>query len=497
MSALADFASDRFMTGLIRGGSLLAALWVVMSFTYPFGWDQGLFAWVGDAIVRGGLPYRDAWDFKGPLLYYVYALAQWLFGVHLWSIRVVDATFLGVASAAVFRTAAALADKRTALFAAVLYLLWYASHSYWHTSQPDGWAGMLLIVAVGLLLSDFYPTAGRVAGAGFCLGLAALLKPLWLVFILVPGIYIGLSKQMNRVQSTLILLAGWLLPIAAMAGWFASQGALNDVVDVHLKYSAFYAGLASDDRLKNLAQYFLSARVITVLLPVSIYGLAVLWRDRQPAAFLFVVWVGTTVVLVTAQGRFYAYHWLPMLPAMSVLTAFGLRELHHSAKTFAHIIAAVALLSCAAPVVLELSRFAAWRAGAIDRAAYFDGYGEPGMDMRAVEWLRTTAGPGKVYGFGFHCDVPWLSGRESVSRFCYGLPLMLGVSTPIQTQYRAEVLKALRSDPPKYIIVGTLSEQILGMRLTIADFAELDDLVRSRYREVARFGSITILEIVS
>src|SRR4030095_9588147 len=183
MSTLADFSTDRFMTGLIRGGAALAALWVVMSFTYPFGWAQGLFAWVGDAIFRGGLPYRDAWDFKGPLLYYVYALAQWLLGVHLWSIRVVDAAFLGLATVAVFRTAAALADKRTARFAAVLYTLWYASHSYWHTSQPDGWAGMLLIGAVGLLLSDFYPTTVRIAGAGFCLGLAALLKPLWLVFI--------------------------------------------------------------------------------------------------------------------------------------------------------------------------------------------------------------------------------------------------------------------------------------------------------------------------
>jgi hypothetical protein len=79
MSAFAELSTDRFTTGLIRVGSALAGAWVVMSFTYPFGWDQGLFAWVGDAIVRGGLPYRDAWDFKGPLLYYVYALAQWLF----------------------------------------------------------------------------------------------------------------------------------------------------------------------------------------------------------------------------------------------------------------------------------------------------------------------------------------------------------------------------------------------------------------------------------
>jgi hypothetical protein len=174
-----------------------------------------------------------------------------------------------------------------------------------------------------------------------------LFKPLWLVFILLPVLYIGQSRQMNRSRSVLILLVAWMLPLAAMVGWFAWHGALNDLVEVHLKYSALYASLASDDRLKNLAQYFLSARVITVLLPVSVYGLVVLWRDRRPAAVMFLAWVAITIVLVTAQGRFYAYHWLPMLPALSVLAALGLRDVSRSARPFAQIVAAVALLSCA------------------------------------------------------------------------------------------------------------------------------------------------------
>ena len=50
---------------------LLAALAAVVSLWWPYGWDQGAMAWVGDTIVDGGMPYRDAWDVKGPLTYYV------------------------------------------------------------------------------------------------------------------------------------------------------------------------------------------------------------------------------------------------------------------------------------------------------------------------------------------------------------------------------------------------------------------------------------------
>jgi hypothetical protein len=486
---------DPIMAGLIRVGGAIAAAWLVMSLTYPFGWDQGLFSWVADAIVHGGLPYRDAWDIKGPLLYYLYALAQWLFGVHLWGIRLLDAAFLGLGTMALVRTVTTLADRRTAQFAATLFALWYASHSYWHTAQPDAWSGMLLVVGVGPLLGASAVGAPALVTAGLCLGLTALLKPLWIVFIALPLLAILLSGWPNPIRSVLVVIGSWLVPIALTIAWFGAHGALNDLIDVHLKYSALYVGLASDDRLKSLMQYFLANRITTVALPLATYGVTVLWKSRRPVAVVLLVWIAATVALVTWQGRFYAYHWLPMLPAMTVLAAIGVRALAQRAPAVGQIAAAILLLSCAASILLEGARFLAWQVGAIDRSAYYDGYGEPGADMRAVEWLETKAGPGKVFGFGFNCGVPWLAGRASVSRFCYALPLMMGQGTSVQSQYRAEALDALAVDPPRYIIVGTLSQQILGAELTIADFAELQSLVQRRYHEVARFGAITILEM--
>ena len=38
----------------------------VPSLAQPMGPDQGLYAYVGDRILAGGLAYRDAWDQKPP-----------------------------------------------------------------------------------------------------------------------------------------------------------------------------------------------------------------------------------------------------------------------------------------------------------------------------------------------------------------------------------------------------------------------------------------------
>ena len=475
--------------------SALAALWLMMSFTYPLGWDQGLFAWVGNAIVRGGMPYRDAWDFKGPLVYYTFALAQWLFGVHLWSIRLLDAVLLLWSTLALRRAAAALIDAEGGRWAALLYVLWYASHSYWHTAQPDGWTAMLLIIGLSPILARPAEAHARAfLLAGICVGLVTLFKPTNALFLALPLAALIASRGTRRPALGIATAAGWILPIAIIALWFASQGALDDLVAVHLQYAAVYAWLSPGDRLRGLAEYFLNARVIAVGLPLVMFGAIALWRTHRAVAVVLAGWVLITTALVATQNRFYAYHWLPMLPACVLLGAVAIQRIQTPIRPLATVLVAILLVHCLAPILLEQARFLAWRAGRIDRNAYYDAYGDMGHDLRAVDWLRNEGQPGKVVVFGWHSAVAWLSERATVSRFGYSLPLMMGEGLDVRAQYRAELLDAMAADPPRYILVGTQSEQILGAQLALDDFPELAAFIRDHCQEVQRFGPITIYE---
>src|SRR5215469_1724590 len=46
----------------------------VPSVAQPAGADQSLYAYIGQRILAGDVPYRDAWDQKPPAIHYTYAL---------------------------------------------------------------------------------------------------------------------------------------------------------------------------------------------------------------------------------------------------------------------------------------------------------------------------------------------------------------------------------------------------------------------------------------
>ncbi len=483
------------------GWSLIAvaSLWTVMSLTYPFGWDQGILAWAGDVVLRGGLPYRDAWDMKGPAAFYGFALTQAIFGVHLWGIRVVDAALLLMATISIGRAASKLTDPRVGCWSAILFFLWYASHSYWHTAQPDGWVAMLMAVVMLPALVDDEPIGVRYMGLmGTCVGLTTLIKPIYAVFIVLPLICVIRSRTTRQLAAGAAVLGGWLLPIVLCAVWFEGHGAFDDLLAVYVRYPATaYAELGTlglDARARGIVEYLFQAQVVTVALPIVIAGAPALWEVRRTAMIVLVSWILLAGFVVVLQGWFFSYHWLPVLPAAVLLAAVGFHSLLPRAKAFALTLLAVIVFHCLAPIVWEELRFVSWATGGTDTAAYYDGYGEAGQDMRAVQWLDENRAEGKVFVFGWNTSIAWLSHRETVSRFGFSMPLMIGEGLDIRAEYRNELLRALRTDPPQFIIVGTQAQRILRQSMTLADFPALADLVHDSYKKVAEFGAIQIHE---
>ena len=75
---------------LVAACLLGIAFLLLQILTYGYGRDQGIYAMVGRALLHGEMPYRDAWDFKPPGIFLIYASARALFGGGQWGIRVLE-----------------------------------------------------------------------------------------------------------------------------------------------------------------------------------------------------------------------------------------------------------------------------------------------------------------------------------------------------------------------------------------------------------------------
>ncbi len=501
----------------------LAVLWAMASFTFGLFWDQGMFTSVGDAIVRGEAPYRDAWDIKGPAAYYLCALVQSIFGRTTWGLHVLDFAFLLPALLMLRQAIARLTTPVVASWAALGLVLWYASLGWKFATQPDGWATMILIVAIAPLLGrDGPPPVRRLLLSGIGIGVATLFKPTYAPLLAVPGIVVLLSSppvgadQLRRSAVEIVWLSiGWAIPVAVCGVVALAQGWLAALYEVLIDYNrSAYSGVDSlrlTERVGNTLRFFWSTippqkygRVhngVGIGLAALLMGGAELWRRSPRRAAPVLVWFAICLGTVVLQGRFYSYHWIPLAPPLVVLCAVGLAALHDAGgalpRRFAQLLAAVLLLQLSSTPLEYGYGFLRYATGGWSPELYYGSMGDARFNVwdeqETARYLREhTDEEDTITVWGVNADLHFLSGRRSTSRFVHSMGLA-SFPGPYQDRYRDEFIAALRANPPTYFVVGIQWSWHATPESSLADFPALKRFVEDGYHEEWRQGSLTLL----
>ena len=211
----------------------LASLWL------PLGWDHGMMISVGEAMARGGLPYVDAWDQKGPLAYVPYALSVLLFGHVMWGIRIIELVILIPALYLFYRVVAELTNFVIGAGTALALYLWLASAGWFNTAQPEVWVTALTAVTVCLVLKPSVarsPKVGTFLVIGLLLGCAGLFKPHFLLFGLAPLVFLMVNADLPQAQRVRLaggLAAGAILPIVIVVAYLTARGGFPAFVEAY------------------------------------------------------------------------------------------------------------------------------------------------------------------------------------------------------------------------------------------------------------------------
>lgn len=484
--------------GVWAVGAVLAVAfvlaWAVASLGWPFGLDQGIFAWVGDTILRGGWPYRDAWEIKGPATHFLYALAQALFGRDVWGLRVLDLGLLAASAAAAYGWTArsvgaggpggagAAEGERSARIAggiaAFAWICLYASGGHWHVSQPDGWAAMAWLGAAWCLARPA-PGLARSAGAGALCALAGLLKPLFAPFL--GLLWVTLRLQARRrpgadnpgrlrdgeVRVALASLLGLLGVFAAVGVAFAVAGALGELVEVQLVFNpslhpTAYRGLEAGPVFLSLAGGLAQPGVGAAVM-LGAVGAAIGWRRSPADGVLLVGWWLAGAGLVVVQNQYFAYHYWPWLAGC----ALGIGQVAGAAQraettagrwVLGAALAGALCLAARGPVAQVQAAVAVWREGDPASAqAYRDGFGMGSYGFGAMERIAThiaarTAPDDPILVWGFESGLYFLADRPASTRFGFLYPLVRGGGSPLEARYLDEFVSSLATNPPVYVV---------------------------------------------
>ncbi|HEY3666326.1 MAG TPA: hypothetical protein VGL19_10010 [Polyangiaceae bacterium] len=423
----------------------LVTVWGLTSLWLPFGWDQSCFGYVANTILHGGMPYRDAWDFKGPLPFYVYAALQLVFGRQMWAVRALDLVLLATAASFAVRLLRQFISPRAALTTALMIALAFANFGNWYTAQPDGWAALALIIVAALLLDPAGISRRSAVVVGLLLAAATLVKPLYATYLLlVPcAAWPSNAEERRALAKTLgVTLGSFALPLLLTIGWFAAHGILFDFYDVHVRFN--FERLATDPHLKMSV---LRASVITfgiltavpliaTTLPAAAAGAGVLLGERRNAAFTLLLWAALSLGQIAAQRKFLSqnYSWHALYPPLGMLAGIGLGKLWAATRSrldpMRWLIVVVVLL-----LFKQVSH-------------------EPAGQI--ATWLRYASGRSDLaqYQSRFEVDVPAMNGG-SATDFGFSVPRDLKIAAYFQAHSAASDKVLLWSDP----LVNYLSDR--------------------------------------
>jgi hypothetical protein len=497
---------------------------------FPFGRDQGIYAQVARTVLEGGVPYRDAWDFKTPGIFLVFALAEAAFGAAMWGVRVLECgVLLANASLLVLISRRYFSDLRPGILAAAIATVIQAQLGFWHTGQPETFASTCILGAYYWAGSNHESRAAwlRWASAALLCGVAFLLKPpiaapaLLCAALVSRGVYDRLGSVSRAGLAVLGFTFLATLPICAVFVWLLLKGAGETL---HFTFVQFLPGYTQLTAHGNAVTALLRAiehatyrqsLVLVLGVPFAYLLPRVSTREGEGLSALMAM-SALGLVGVALQAKYFEYHFATVTPLVALAAALGWHKIwlllvgrlrSGGAAVFAGLLVLCGLYPARATHVPEAwalgtTRLTSFVAKSQPLSRQYQGYAAASFDFGVVAKVsdlvkQRTLPSDTVYLWGVEPVIYWLSERRPASSFIYNVPQRVEWQS---NESRTRLLADLALHQPRLILVqhGDVIPGVVGnardSAASLSDFPELQGLLGVSYLRAESLGNFDIWE---
>jgi 4-amino-4-deoxy-L-arabinose transferase-like glycosyltransferase len=359
---------------LLIGGICLLPIVLYLPFLKePLMRDEGFFASVAQLVLDGGLPYRDAFDNKPPLIFGWYALSFMLFGESVWAPRLLVSLLLSATTLLVYVQGRLMFSQGAALIASAAFAISIGFAAFETNANVEYF--MLLPMMGALVSFTMGQRTGRLpwfALAGFMSALAVLTKTTSvfnmallggvLVWSVVRRPDLQTSPRGRGLRSLTAFACGSGVAAALVIMPFVLSSTFDDMFEALVWYSGDYVG---DVSLTTKLWIMARAPVFFLLVTggwalLALVGAAVQFRSGRPTMRLVVAWVASSVVAIVFAGRFYPHYDVMLLPGLALLIPAGIEELRQRCSSLPARagVAGVLSITCAIALALNLGIYA-------------------------------------------------------------------------------------------------------------------------------------------
>ena len=507
---------------------LAAVLFALVSLSYPHGRDQATHGYIGLRWLEGKIPYRDTFDIKPPGVFFAHTFAYAVFGESMFALRALDllASVLPTGLVLAFATlpkdaVKAVRNRHVVRVAAFHTLIYFGTFDYWCTGQSETWCCVVASVAIHSAATESSRTRARSAFVqGLALGGMLLFKPPAVVIVLACIAFVLHAQRPHdrslgawvRHISTFGALsaAGVGLIVGPVLAYFALHQSLGAMFDVLVVTTARYAktGSSAASLVDSIGEIFMMFATFNGLPLLLLAGAVV--RSKSPGTtesarrryrLGLLVFAGG-VVAVGAQRKFFLYHWVLAVPALTFLAGSALADLHETIGTTGTerrflpsqvtVLALVLLLvgGDGTDNVLRVASLLPELASAPKLESLDPAFVDPGHyhvdEYRTIarHVARISSANDDVLVRGFEPQIYLLAGRRYHGRHFWSLFVSGSVFSQPE-RFRDEDCRTFLSAPPKVVVAFNSDRPPIEAGPTY---------VRMGYRKVADVSVFVVLE---
>ena len=296
--------------------------------------DTCVYLYMGNLIPQGLMPYRDAFDHKGPLLYLIMALGLQI--GNLAGVWLVQSGFFIVSAFYAYKTCRLLVSPGPASLASALAVLWYSTGHI----GPETFSIPFLLIALFYFvryISDGYSISGwETLLVGGCFGSVLLLKvnltALWLVFAAVVAfVSIRRNEYSLLFRRVLLFLAGTALVSVPILLWLFVNGTFPDFIADYWHFNLHAYG--DKPSFSNYLSFFLDRRLSVWIFdywfntPALLTYAFLFWHakaaQRKLLFFCMASYLFLSILLLGIKGTSMAYYCLPLVVAYLIFFAIS------------------------------------------------------------------------------------------------------------------------------------------------------------------------------
>ena len=439
------------------------------------GIDSSVFVYVGRTILNGGMPYRDSFDHKGPLIYLIDAFGQLINkDIGMWIVEVV---FIYTIFFFAYKIARMTGCGNIKTMLVVTVTMVTLSYYFEGGNFTEEYACTFIMISLYIFLRYF--TEGSVKAAEIVICGAAFaavcmlrinMAALWAVMCI--GVLIDCIRKRKGILLAKYLglfLLGAAVVMIPIIIWLVINNSFEPFIKEYIYFNIVYSKSEGSSRnILEAVHHFGTEGPVVLSIPIIGYFCL---KRKEFADWLCEAAVILSVVLMSMSGRTYGHYGMILVPFVSYAFSLLLNESGDIKKNISLLMAGMCMIA----MLLQLGVYRL-ASGVVKSVLHIE-YGETDDARAIVDVIRNnTDEDDKITVCGNWDQVYLLTDRMSASVYSYQDPI-----SKVDIEIREEYLNDLKQLKAKMIVLNKSSDWYKDK--------DLETIVNQNYELIQVVGS--------